>query len=453
MRRGRATFAGLGALVLTSSLAAWAAVGTPSGASPSGTGASVARAPKTGYVVYWDQDEEEDFYASATNAQGQLVTPWDPNGQMCLLNDGTGRFVVGYDPTQPSQHNPGGPPHHPYKQPPIGEELIARTGVWTGKNLSVAGPYKMSPNDPGEDSPAVHGVFNGQSTYTGCAVDAQHNVFADDIGTAQGSYPIPTDGRLVEWFAPSYTTSCIVYGPTSGGVDGAHHVDGTGGLAQPGMMATMPNGNLLLPQGGSPSGGFPGNVLEFDHSSLPTRASQCPDGVYPRSKVRDSVFIQGTVDTIPLPSGVASDPTCGCYAVSSLFGDPSIAWFTAAGQPVTTRPGVPGQTLAQFGHDPSGYNPFGMAFAPDGTLYFVDIHIVCSGAGLGNCGPQDQHGQVMRVTFGPNHEPGPPQVLATGFAFPTSATICVEGAGRVCPFPTHRTPAPSPETPAEAGQG
>ena len=165
------------------------------------------------------------------------------------------------------------------------------------------------------------------------------------------------------------------------------------------------------------------------------------------------MFVQGTGDTLPVPSGVVSDPTCQCYAVSSLFGNPSIVWVDAHGQPVPTRPGVPGETLDQFGHSPSGFNPFGMAIAPDGTLYFVDIHIACKGAGLGNCGPEDMHGQVARVTFGANHDPAAPQVIASGFAFPTSATICVEGAHRVCPFPTRRTPAPTPETPAEAGEG
>jgi hypothetical protein len=453
MRRPRVALTIVAAGLLATSVAAWATRGEPAGAQSPGSASSTFHAPKTGYVVYWDQDEEEDYYASASGSEGQLIIPWDPNGQMCLLHDGTGRFVVGYDPTQPSQHNPGGPPHRPYKQPPIGEELVARTGAWTGTNLYVPGPYKMSARDPGEDSPAVHGVYNGQSTYTGCAVDAQHNVFADDIGTAQGSFPIPTDGRLVEWFAPSYTTSCILYGPTTGGVDGDHHVDGSGGLSQPGMMATMPDGNLLLPQAGSASGGFPGNVVEFDHSSFPRRASQCPDGVYPRRAIRDSVFVQGTGDTLPVPSGVALDPTCGCYAVSSLFGNPSIAWFDSQGKPVASRPGVPGETLDQFGHDPAGFNPFGMAIAPDGTLYFVDIHIACKGSGLDGCGPQDMHGRVARVSFGPDHQPSAPQVIATGFAFPTSPTICVEHGQQVCPFPTHRTPAPTPETPAEAGEG
>ena len=57
-----------------------------------------------------------------------------------------------------------------------------------------------------------------------------------------------------------------------------------------------------------------------------------------------------------------------------------VEWFSSTGQPIA-RPGVPGESLSDFGSDPNGFNPFGMAFAPDGTLYFIDIHIVCS-AGL-----------------------------------------------------------------------
>ena len=79
-------------------------------------------------------------------------------------------------------------------------------------------------------------AFNSASTYTGCVFDQHGNLFADDLGTAQGSFPPPDNGRLVEWFAPSFKDACVVTGPTAGGV-GPHHVDGTGGLTQPGMLA------------------------------------------------------------------------------------------------------------------------------------------------------------------------------------------------------------------------
>ena len=101
-------------LAVASGLVLAACAGTSAGSKTSTTPSTPVptagfAAPTSGYVVYWDQDEEEDYYASANGTQGQLITPWDPNGQMCLLNDGTGRFVVGYDPTNPSQHNPGAP--------------------------------------------------------------------------------------------------------------------------------------------------------------------------------------------------------------------------------------------------------------------------------------------------------------------------------------------------------
>jgi hypothetical protein len=425
--------------------------------STSATAASIGQtqsgfhAPKSGYIVYWDQDEEVDYYASANHTQGQLMAPWDLNGQVCLLNDGTGRWVGGSDPTNESQHNPGGPPTYPFKQPAISEEMNDVNGNFTGKTLYVPGPYRMAPGLPGEDSPPDStGIYNGQATYTGCAVDAQHNVFANDLGTAQGGFPIPTDGRLIEWFAPSYTTSCVLYGPTTGGI-GSDHDDGTGGLSQPGMMATMPNGNLLVPQAGSSSGGFPGNVTEFDHSSFPTSAAQCPDGVYPRADISSSVFFQGSLSNLPVPLGVAEDPSCSCYAVSSIFGggsaDDVIEWLSPTGQPID-RPGVPGESLSDFGSDPNGFNPFGMAFAPDGTLYFIDIHIVCSGV-LTNCGPQDFEGRLMKVTFGADETPSQPVTVSDHFAFPTSATICVPSAHEVCPFPSHQTPLPTPESPSE----
>jgi len=406
-------------------------------------------APRSGYLVYWDNNEEVDYYASASNTQGQLMPPWDLNGQVCVLNDGSGRYVGGYDPTNYSQHNPGGPPHNPFKQPADGEEMNGRHGLWTGLNLYIPGPFKMpkgtpgvTASSPGGDSPPdTHGIYNGQQTYTGCAVDSQHNVFGADIATAQGQVPIPSSGRLVEWFAPKYTSYCVLYGPTTGGVDGTHHTDGSGGLIQPGMMATDSNDNLYVPQGGGANGVPPGNVTEFSHSSFPTSASECPDGIYPRANIKSSVFIQSTGSLLPVPQGIAKDPKCNCWAVSTLYGSPSIAWFNDQGQYLSTHPSIPGELLSDFGHSATGYNPFGIAFAPDGTLYFVDIHVLCQGTGLTNCGASNQ-GRLMRVTFVPNGTPSAPVTLASGMDFPTSATVCVPSR-QVCPFPTHHTPPPN----------
>ena len=372
---------------------------------------------KAGYLVYWDQNEEEDFLSEPSGLTGQLVPPWDPNGQMCTLPDG--RFVVGYDPTLPAQKNLGSA--KPYKQPADGVELDDPNGAFSGQTLYVPGKYKMPGQSIGSDSPpTANGVFNNNQTYTGCAVDKAGNVFGNDIATAQGSFPVPSSGRLVEWFAPGYSTYCIVDGPTAGGY-GPHHTDGTGGLAQPGMMALNDNGDLLVPNVGTSS------VLEFKASSLPTSAAQCPGGLYPRSKLHISTFLKVT-----FPAGVAKDPTCDCFAVSSYIGNPSIRWVTKDGQPEPGRGTVPGTTVTDIGKSPSQYNPFGMAFAPDGTLYFVDIHIQCQGV-LTGCGPGDNTGRVMKVTFS-GGQPSAPVQVAGGFDFPTSVTVCVP-ATQVCPYP------------------
>jgi hypothetical protein len=80
-----------------------------------------------------------------------------------------------------------------------------------------------------------------------------------------------------------------------------------------------------------------------------------------------------------------------------------------------------------------------MAFAPDGTLYFVDIHIVCKGL-LTGCGPAGYGGRVMKVTV-TNGQPAAPVAVAGGFDFPTSVTVCVP-AKTVCPYPTGAIVAP-----------
>jgi hypothetical protein len=379
------------------------------------------------YLVYWDQNEEEDFLSMPSGIQGQLTPPWDPNGQMCILHDG--RFVVGYDPTLPAQKNIGSA--KPYKQPADGEELDEPNGSFSGQNLYVPGRFKMPGQSIGGDSPPTsNGVFNNNQTYTGCAVNSNGNVFGSDIATAQGAFPPPSSGRLVEWFAPNYTSYCIVYGPTAGGA-GPHHTDGTGGLAQPGTMTLADNGDLLVPNVGTSS------VLRFARSSMPPKASACPGGIYPRPKVQVSTFVKG----LSFPAGIAKDPTCDCFAISSYIGDPAIRWVTKNGGPEPGRVSVPGETIAQLGTDANSYNPFGLVFAPDGTLYFIDIHVTCKDNMVSEgCGPADYGGRAMKVTFS-GGRPSVPTVVHAGFDFPTSVTVCVP-ATQVCPYPTGKIVAP-----------
>jgi hypothetical protein len=334
---------------------------------------------------------------------------------------------VGYNPTLASQHNPGS--LQPLKRPPVGEAIYDRHGDFTGQTLFVPGPF-----DGGDIPPdlAGGGAYNNNGTMTGCAVDAAGNVFASDLGTAQGDFPPPDDGRLIEWFAPRYDTVCIVDGPTAGGV-GPHHVDGTGGLRQPGDLAVDPaTGDIMLPEAGSPTGGIGGVVLRIAHDSLPRSAADCaPDGLYPRDKLYVSTFFQGSLARLPFPASIARDPTCDCWAIGSVIGNPSILWLHDDGTVVPGR-SLPGEDLVHVGQDPNGITPFGIAFAPDGTLYLVDIHIVCS-APLVGCGPASRGGRELRISFD-GTQPEPAVVYDSGLDFPTSVTVCVNGA-QVCPAP------------------
>jgi hypothetical protein len=386
------------------------------------------------YYVYWDQNEEEDSLREPAGEHGQLIPPWDPNGQLCVAPDHSGGFVVGYNPTLPSQNNPGS--KKPLKAPPVGEALYDRNGKFTGTTMFVPGPYKLPGQKVGGDIPPDAGKqppqFNSNGTFTGCVFDKSGNLFAVDLGTAQGEYPSPDNGRLIEWFAPDYRRACIVAGPTTDG-DGSHHVDGHGGLRQPGDLALDTNGDVMVPEAGVTNGIVPaGQVTRIDHTSLPRRAADCPGEMYPPDKLRKSVFFQGSLSLLPFPLGIARDPSCKCWAIGSTIGDPAVAWFDDQGQQRTDRGVLHGESIPEIGMDPNGWNPFGLAFAPDGTMYFVDIHLHC-GPGLTDCGPTAKGGRVLKVTFS-NGQPGTPTPIATGLDFPTSVTVCVPGK-ETCPIP------------------
>jgi hypothetical protein len=379
------------------------------------TGAAAAATPRAksgpgGVYVYWDQNEQEQLLTPAGHV-GVLVPFYNPNGQLCVMPDRSGRFVTGYNPTLASQHNPGS--KKPIMNPPVGEAVWGRHGAFTGKTIAVPGPYANPGSKAGGDIPpdtSAGNAFNNNGSFTGCTFDRHGNLLANDIGTAQGALPVPDNGRLIEWFAPKYTQYCVLVGPTQGGV-GPHHVDGTGGLKDPGTMATAANGDVYLAESGA------GRVIVFAAASIPSSAQQCGPAGVAQPAVPFTVFTQGHQ---AFPLGIARDPTCQCWAVSSVIGDPAVAWYDDHGQPLASRPPLP-----------SGpYSPFGMAFTPDGTLYFVDIHLEATKHGFG---PASHAGQVMKVTFA-NGAPRAPVPIAQGLDFPVSVTVC-NPATTVCPSP------------------
>lgn len=426
---------------------------------------AVARAQTPTTYVYFDQKEEEDLYVAPSGplrtGNDGLVPPWDPNGQLCIFPDGSGRFVVGYNPTQPSQTETPGR-LLPHKQPPVGEAIYDRSGHWTGRSLSVPGPYTLGPSSPeyppgvvspgpgGDIPPDSRGAFNPNGTFTGCAFDARGNLFAADIGTSQGSFPPDPDGRIIEWFRSddySPASACIVYGPDHGGV-GPHHVDGTGGLQQPGIMATDAQGNLYVPVDASdPSTMLPqGEILVFPEAQLPATPEQCTNDQGNEHVVQPQVFIAAWQFGLPFPQAIARDPVCSCWAVDNVIGATAVMWFDDQGRPVAPTVHLP--IAANFG---TQFTPLGMAFDPQGNLFLVDIHVtVNTGSleqpqnGLG-LGPANGGGRLLEFSFaGPLALP--PTVISQGEDYPVSVTTCSPGQRPDCPFPAAPSSSGSPSS-------
>ena len=372
-----------------------------------------------GVFVYWDTNEEQDVLLPSGQIV-ELVPPYDPNGQMCIVPDGSGRFATGYNPTLPSQHNPGS--LKPLKNPPVGMAMWDPHGNFTGQTIYVPGPYGLASSDIGGDIPPdPDGNFNGNGTFTGCAFDSHANLYAADIGQAQGTTASPDQGRIIEWFAPDYTSFCFVAGPTRGG-DGPHHVNGSGGLRNPGIMAVDRNDDLYIPESGA------SRVLKFDHTSFPQSTRDCDADGFPMQAVQHAVFISGG----GVPAGIAWDPTCNCWAVSKILalGGAAIAWYDVDGHASSVKGPVP----------PGAYHPFGLAVSPTGDVFFVDIGLSCDANG---CGTTRGGGGIFKVSF-THGVPSTPQLIFGGLNFPTSVTVC-DASKQVCPQPAVlHTPAPQP---------
>ena len=459
-------------------------------------GLALAGAPRvhgatTPSIVYFDQNEEQDVWTTDMAPYSglptrQLIPPWDPNGQMCILPDGSGRFTVGYNPTGVEQTVDGGSAQNPgarmpRKQPPVGVAIYNQDGSFSGHTMFVPGPYKLTSAssqwtkygvvgpDAGGDIPpdSNNGPFNNEGTYTGCAFDKRASFFAVDIGTSQGNYPPFDNGRLIEWFAPDYTSSCIIYGPDSGGNTPpapyhTHHVDGHGGLQQPGTMASDKDGNIYVPVDmADPTTLLPqGKILRFDESKLPATPADCPGSNGDQSTyhvVTPSTFIDATAAGLPFPQGIAWDPACGCWAVDNVFfGPTAVEWFDTSGSPL-------GQTVhlpipANFGGQ---FSPEGIAFDAAGDLFVVDIHVQADPVGTITTGslqvgPVNNQGRLLMFTFnGP--VPNPPTEIASGENFPVAVVTCDPAGYPRCPGTqvagAAATPAPAASPPAASVSG
>lgn len=225
--------------------------------------------------VYGAQDNQLDVYDIETGVATVLIPSErnNVNGQICLLPDGSGNFLMGEDTEQSSGARQGW-------------GIFSPDGMLVGKILEPKTENEAQQIEP-----------------FGCAFDSDGRLFVTDVGS--GSFDAE-DGKLIVYFPPDYETSCVL--------DATLHV--------PGTVAIDDAGNVYIPETVPP-----GHVLTFA-PPFPAGAESCDT-----TTLNSSTFIEDPQMTTPF--GIARAPN-GNWYVSSVLLPPEIREYTPEGQFVRT---------------------------------------------------------------------------------------------------------------------
>lgn len=320
----------------------------------------------------------------------------DINGMICLVPDGTGRFISGEDTGQPSV--------------PPGWGVFDPDGTQVGK---LTATYFVQPmGDP-----------------FGCAFDSQGRLFTTEIGNDTMGEP---NGQLIMWFPPytgfpgapgTYpnaehrTNFCKI--ATNLGTATSIAID-----AQDRVYVVSARSSGVNPNGGA--------VIRYSppFPTGPDAAGGCGQVDALGSPVADSsspaVFIVNS--NVSTPTGIARARNGNWYVSSVLNG--VIGEFTPDGVFVRRvlsppRPGLPTSTG----------NPQGIAVDAAGDLFFADLQLVIGRGGIGP-GP---NGKVRWIHFDEAGAPSAPMIIREQLAFPDAISIlpgtiesCTVDCGGTC---------------------
>ncbi len=317
----------------------------------------------------------EDVLVERASAGGR-----DINGMICLVPDGTGRFIGGEDTGQQS----GIPP---------GWGIFAADGTQVGK---LTATYFVSPGDP-----------------FGCAFDSHGRLFTTEIGSDVGT---DRNGQLIMWFPP-YDG----FPGTPGTFPNGEHSTNFCKLASNIGTATsiaideQDRVYVVAARGTSlPSGA---GVIRFSppFPTGPDAAGGCGGVDALGSPVADTVHAEPFINdyiNLSTPTGIARARNGDWYVASVLTG--VIAEYTPEGSFIrrvlqAAAPGLP--TI-------SG-NPQGLAVDRDGDLYFADLQLVVGADGIGP-GP---NGKVRWIHFDEAGTPQPPVTVHEHLAFPDAVSV------------------------------
>ena len=303
-----------------------------------------------------------------SGTQGQLLPAWDLNGQVCVLPDG--RFVGGLRPHAAGPAQPRRPEALQAARRRRGarraQRLVQRPDPLRARPLQDAGPVhrqRLAAHRQRrvQQQPDLHRAAPSTRPATSSATTSPPRRATTRRRAADG------------WWSGSrrnYTTYCIVYGPDAGGVRAApHRRDRRAGPAR---------------DDGAGRQRRPARAQRRHLERAPLRrivaarpsAAQCPGGRLPAHKVQVSTFFKVVLSR---PASPRTRPVAASPSAATSGSRPSV-WVTNDGQ-ARAGPGLgAGHDDRRLGKSPTSTTPFGMAFAPDGTLYFVDIHIACNGS-------------------------------------------------------------------------
>jgi hypothetical protein len=305
----------------------------------------------------------------------------DINGQVCMLPDGSGRFVAGEDTGQPE-----------------------RTPGWGIFELEGETVGQLEAREVGRLVPTYQ--TDGPENY-GCGVLSDGRIVTTDIGNQATG---PPTGQLIVWFPPFDTDEVPfckidVTLPTPGGI---HVVDDVVYLA----LARPPGNGIVRYDGPFPtSADAAGGCGRVDGTGAPLA-----------DEVHKESFIPAD-EHVATPNAVVGAPDGGVYVSSAFTG--VLAEYDDSGRFVRTLVTPPAGE--QLGVEPySTGAPFGMGVDPaTGSLYWADLAIGITD----DIGPIDGAGTVRRIAFDASGNPGPVETMDEGLDFPDGIGIYVPADG------------------------
>jgi hypothetical protein len=321
-----------------------------------------------------------------TNAQDDPEGT-DINAQVCFFDpggdsEGETWFIAGEDTNQPD--------------PPPGWGIFRLEGTEVG-SLSAEQVGKLTPTYQGDI----------QAENYGCGLLSDGSIVTTDIGNqAIGA----ATGQLIVWFPP-FDSREVSYCKLDVGIGTAQsiYVDGDDNIFVSSARGTDER---------------PGGVYRYSppYPTANDAAGGCGKTDATGAPMADSVTSERWIETseetkLATPAGLAPTADGGLY-VSSVFNGVINEYDKDATYVRTILQPPEGETL---GTEPySTGTPLGIGVAPDGTLYYADIGIVVVEGELP--GPGDRTGSVRRIVFS-DGEPGAPETMAEGLAFPDGIGI------------------------------